>query len=414
MRDLPLTARPPFEGRRVVLGITGGLAAYKSVQLARDLALLGAQVETILTRSAERFVGPLSFSGVTGGDVHRGWEASSGSPAIHLRLAETAHLVLVAPATADLIARAAHGRADDLLAAVLLATRAPVVLAPAMNTRMYEHPQTEANVAHCRDTLGYRIAGPGAGPLGAGEGAGTGRMLEPGELVDHAGRALATGSPFEGRSVLVTAGPTREAIDPVRFLGNRSSGRMGFAIAREAWLRGADVTLVTGPSELPDPTGVRTVRVETAMEMLEAVRAPIAASDFTFFAAAVSDFRPSDPRESKIKRGNGAGPPTLELEENPDIAAETRPDRRAGAVAIGFALETSDLEEGAVSKLEKKGFDLVVGNRADEPDAGFDAPTNRVTLFFREGGREELPLQSKEDVARALLDRVAARSSSDR
>jgi phosphopantothenoylcysteine decarboxylase/phosphopantothenate--cysteine ligase len=348
---------------------------------------------------------------VTGRPVHSRIRSGEGA-ALHLSLAAGADLVLVAPATADFLARAAHGRADDLLATILLATRAPVVLAPAMNDRMYSHTQTQRNLAYCRDELGYRIAGPGVGPLAVGEGEGPGRMLEPRELVDHAGRALG-GEGLRGRGVLVTAGPTREPLDPVRFLGNRSSGRMGFALAREAFLRGADVTLVTGPSALEDPTGVRTVRVESARDMLSEVKESISNADIVLYAAAVADFRPVEPADRKIKRGNGRAP-SVALEENPDIAIETLRLRRKGSVALGFALETEEVRRGALDKLRKKGFDLIVSNDPGEPGAGFDVPTNRVNVFDRDGGEEELPLLTKEALASVLFDRVEVRLNGTR
>jgi phosphopantothenoylcysteine decarboxylase/phosphopantothenate--cysteine ligase len=272
--------------------LSGGIAAYKSVQLARDLTRLGAEVDTIMTRAARAFVAPLSFEGGTGRPVHSRILAGKGA-ALHLQLAAEADLLLVAPATADLLSKAAHGAADDLLTTILLATRAPVLLAPSMNTRMWEHAQTQANAERCRQ-LGYGILGPTFGPLAVAEEAGEGRMLEPLEIAHHAGRALRGASALAGRRVLVTAGPTREPVDPVRYLGNRSSGRMGYAMAREAWLRGCDVTLVTGPTSLPDPVGVEVSRVETAHEMLHEVKSLISLHDIVIFAAAVSDFRPDE------------------------------------------------------------------------------------------------------------------------
>ncbi len=400
-----LVPRPPWAGRRVVLGVTGGIAAYKTVQLARDLTRLGASVDTIMTRSAGAFVAPLTFQGVTGREVYRSFLSVEGS-ALHLRLGAEADVVVVAPATADLIARAAHGRSNDLLTAVLLSTRSPVLLAPAMNDSMYAHPQTERNLEHCRDVLGHRIIGPAAGPLAAGEGEGAGRMLEPEEICEHVGRAIGVEGDFEGRTVLVTAGPTREPIDPIRFVGNRSSGRMGFALAREAWLRGANVTLITGPSVLTAPVGVSTRSVETAEEMLAEVSEAIPAARFLFFSAAVSDFRPLEARSEKIKRSDVDGAMPLTLVENPDVALETRNLRHPEAVTVGFALETEELGAGATKKLKEKEFDLVVANDPLEDGAGFDVLTNRVTLYSREGGEESLPLQSKEDVAREILDRV--------
>jgi phosphopantothenoylcysteine decarboxylase / phosphopantothenate---cysteine ligase len=400
----------PWSGKRIVLGVTGGIAAYKSVQLARDLTRLGAQVDVVFTRSAHEFVRPLSFEGVTGRKVSSELFTTEGA-ALHIRLAVEADLVCVAPATADLIARAAHGRADDLLTTILLATEAPVLICPAMNDRMYRHPQTQANVAHLRDALGYRIAGPGVGPLAWGEGEGPGRMLEPAAIVEHVGRGLGGGGAFRGRRVLVTAGPTREPLDAVRYLGNRSSGKMGYALARAAWRRGAEVTLVTGPVSIEPPEGVDVVRVETAGEMCRAVREAIPAADITFFAAAVADFRPAAPHEGKMKRAEDAAP-ELALAANADIARETRPLRKKGSVAVGFALETSDLVRSATAKLEAKGFDLIAANDATEDGAGFDVDTNRITIVGRsaDGGAAEpeaLPLLSKDEAAERLLDRVA-------
>ena len=315
-------------------------------------------------------------------------------------------MTIVAPATADLLARASHGRADDLLATVLLSTRAPVLLAPAMNARMWEHPQTRRNVDHCRDVLGYRILGPCEGELGAGEGSGVGRMLEPEALLYHVGRALSRTSPLGGRQILITAGPTQEAVDPVRFLGNRSSGRMGFALAREGWLRGADVTLVTGPVSLPDPEGIRVIRVETAREMLAAVEGVIGSAQVAIFAAAVADFRPATAAEGKVKRGELAADPVLRLVENPDIAGSTRRLGPPGSVRVGFALETHDLLASARAKLEAKGFDLIVANDPGEEGAGFGVTTNRVTMLDREGTADALPILPKDRVAGAILDRV--------
>ena len=406
MPDGPLAPRPPWEGRRVVLGVTGGIAAYKAVQIARDLTALGAEVDVVLTPTAKRFVGALSFSGVTGRPVHSRM-LSAGGGALHVRLGAEADAVVVAPATADLIARLAQGRADDLLTAVILAAKGPVLLAPAMNDRMFAHPQTGRNLEHCRDVLGYRIVGPAVGALAVGEGEGAGRMLEPEEIREHVGRAVGADPAYAGRRVFVTAGPTREPIDPVRFVGNRSSGRMGLALAREAWLRGADVVLVTGPSELATPPGVSVRRVETAQEMLVAARTVVPESDYLFFAAAVSDFRPAASRPEKIKRVSARSGLSIDLVENPDVIRETMDLRKADATAVGFALETEDMEGGASRKLEEKRLDLVVGNNPREPGAGFEVATNRVTLYFPDRPAEALPLMSKEAAARAILDRAA-------
>jgi len=390
----------------VVLGVTGGIAAYKSVQLARDLTRLGARVDVVMTAGAQRFLQPLSFQAVTGREVHTDLFSGSG-PALHIRLGVEADAVVVAPATANFLARAAQGMATDLLSTLLLVTRAPVLLCPAMNERMYAHTQTQANLRHLSELLGYVLAGPAEGPLAIGEGEGPGRLLEPGEILEHVGRALRADPRWEGREVLVTAGPTREAMDPVRFVGNRSSGRMGFALAAAAWRRGAQVTLVTGPSSLPDPTGVEVIRVESADEMAESVLERSATADVLVFAAAVADYRPLDQEKQKLKRSREGAGMEIRLEPTQDIAKATRDVRKAGAVALGFALETENLKANAQKKLEEKGFDLIAANSAVEEGAGFEVDTNRVTILDVGGGVEALPILSKDEVAERLLDRLA-------
>ncbi|MEQ8330878.1 MAG: bifunctional phosphopantothenoylcysteine decarboxylase/phosphopantothenate--cysteine ligase CoaBC [Longimicrobiales bacterium] len=397
----------PWSGRRVVLGVTGGIAAYKSIQLARDLTLLGAEVDTVLSRSAREFVTPLTFEGVTGRRVLTDLFSAEGA-ALHIRLGRDADVVCVAPATADFLARAAHGRADDLLTTTLLATRAPVVVCPAMNDRMFAHPQVQANLAHVRDALGYAVAGPADGALAVGEADGPGRMLEPWQILQHVGRALERPGSLRGRTVLVTAGPTREALDPVRYLGNRSSGRQGYALAQAAWRRGADVLLVSGPSSLEPPEGPRLIRVESAREMLAAVEEHLPSADVAIFAAAVADYRPADARDRKMKRRDSGEAPTVALTENPDVAADTRGVRKPDAVIVGFALETDDVLANAEAKLRRKGFDLLVANDAGAEGAGFEVETNRVTLLTPDSGPVELPLQSKAAVAEAVLDAVDA------
>ena len=404
--------RRPWRDRRIVLGVTGGIAAYKAVQLARDLTLLGAEVDTILTEGARRFVAPLSFEGVTGRSPHTTlW--TTDEAALHVALARRADVICVAPATADFAARAAQGRSDDLLTAVLLAAEAPVLVCPAMNHRMYRHPQTQANLDHLRDFLSYRVAGPASGPLAHGEEEGEGRMLEPAEIVEHLGRILYAGGPLEGRRVLITAGPTREPLDPVRFLSNRSSGRMGYALARAAWRRGGEVTLISGPSELPDPVGARMVRVETAREMDAAVRDVLPEADVCIFAAAVSDYRPREAESRKIKRSSTGDTLQVSMTANPDIAGDTREVRKEGSIVVGFALETEDLLENADEKLEKKGLDFVVANDVTEEGAGFEVETNRVVILSARGDKDELPLLSKDEVAERILDRVSDRLGGD-
>ncbi len=405
MADRPRTARRPFDGRRVVLGVTGGIAAYKSIQLARDLTVAGAAVDVVLTSGASEFVRPLPFEALTGRAVHTDIFAP-GEALTHIRLARDADLVAVAPATASFIARAAAGISDDLLGAILLATEAPVVVAPAMNDRMYAHPQTRANVERLRE-IGYQIAGPAVGPLAWGEGEGEGRLLDPEILLDYFGRALEPASPMHGRHLLVTAGPTREPLDPVRFLSNRSSGRMGYAVAAAGWRRGARVTLISGPSSLAPPTGVEFVPVETATEMRDAVAAALPEADALVMSAAVSDFRPAEAATQKVKKEQNA-PESVPLARNDDILLSTRDRRPQNAVIVGFALETENAVENGQEKLQRKDLDLLVVNDATEPGAGFEVSTNRVVILERDGGRTDLPLLTKDAVADEILDRVAS------
>ncbi len=394
----------PWLGKRVLLGVTGGIAAYKVVQLARDLTHLGAEVDVVMTRSARAFVGEISFEGVTGRPV-RADLLAPGAALDHIRLAREADVVCVAPATADFMARAAAGRSDNLLNAVLLATRAPVLVCPAMNDAMWAHAATQSNARRLVE-LGYRLVGPAEGPLAYGEGSGPGRMEEPAVIVQHVGRALQVPGRFRRRRVVVTAGPTREAVDPVRFLSNRSSGRMGFALAAAAWRRGADVTLIAGPTLLGPPPGPRLQRVESTAEMLEAVRRALSDADVLIMAAAPADFRPGSPAQAKLKKAEA--PEALALVSSPDILVETGRDRRPGCVTVGFALETGEGEDEARRKLEAKGLDLVVLNEVGA-GTGFETETNRVVLIEREGESEALPLLPKDEVAERILDRVERR-----
>ena len=402
----PLTPRRPWQGRKILLGVTGGIAAYKSVQIARDLTQLGASVDVILTPSAREFVGAVTFEAVTGHPVYTQL-VGAGNALDHIKLARNCDVVVVAPATADLLARAATGRSDDLLTAVLLATKAPVLLCPAMNDHMWSHPQVQLNAAHVRDVLGYQLVGPGIGALAHGEGVGAGRMEEGQVIIEYIGRALEQDDKLRGKKIVVTAGPTREPVDPVRVISNRSSGKMGYAIAAAAWRRGADVLLISGPASLADPVGPNVKRIETAEEMASAVRASIADADALIMAAAVADFRPASPAASKIKKS--AAVSAIELEPAPDILKSTRSDRAEHLRVVGFALETDAHEANARKKLAEKGLDFIVLNDATEPGAGFEVSTNRVTIIHKDStSAEQLPLLSKDDVADAILDRLAA------
>lgn len=397
-------ARPPFAGRRILLGVSGGIAAIKSVEIARELTLAGAEVDVVLTPSALEFVTRLSFEALTGRATYSDMYAA-GDPLAHIRLAREADLVVVAPATANFLARAAAGMADDLLSAILLATSATVLVCPAMNDQMYAHPQTRANLERI-SLIGYEIAGPAEGLLAWGEGRGRGRMEEPVVILAEMARLLTGDAPLAGQSVLVTAGPTREPIDPVRFIGNRSSGRMGYSIAATARRFGAEVTLVSGPTQLDTPIGVRRVDVETAAEMHDAVRSLLPDADVLVMSAAVADFRPASAAPEKIKKGAGA-PPSIELEATVDILRSTRSERKAGAIIVGFALETQDALANARTKLVDKDLDILVVNDVREPGAGFEVVTNRVTILDRTGTTEDLPLLMKEEVAERILRRVA-------
>lgn len=395
----------PFDGRRVLLGVTGGIASYKSAWLARLLTQAGAQVDVVLTRSAREFIGSVTFEALTGRPVHSVL-IGDGHALDHIRLAREAELVVVAPATADFLARAAHGHADELLSATLLAAECPVLLVPAMNDKMWANPSVQANCKALREQ-GKQVLEPGVGPLASpDEGAGQGRMQEPETIVAHCARLLEPRGKLAGKRVVVTAGPTREAIDPVRYLTNQSTGRQGIALAEAAWRRGAAVILVHGPLSVATPVGAECRPVESTQEMADAVAEEVAKADVLVMAAAPADFRPASVATSKIKKTGKA--PTLELTETPDILASSASKRKKGMLAVGFALETDDLEENAQKKLAAKQLNLIVANSAREAGAGFGYDTNRVTMFAADGSREELPLMSKRETADAILDRIEA------
>lgn len=400
MSDSGSPTESALGGRKIILGVSGGIAAYKAVELLRILVKSGADVAPVLTEAATRFVTSLTFDALAGRRAGSSlWGGDDPIP--HTTLGRWADAVVVAPATADLIARYAAGIADDLLTATLLATEAPVLVAPAMHHEMWNHPATVENVATLRGR-GVVVIEPDAGPLAGGD-EGQGRLPEPEaiarELARLAGIRPAT---LAGRQLLVTAGGTREPIDPVRFIGNRSSGRMGHAIAAEAAARGAVVTLITS-SPLPSGPGVEVVRVETAEEMEAAVQSGYASSDCVVMAAAVADFRPKSQARRKLKKSEGL--PEIYLEPTPDILAELG-GNKAGQVLIGFAAETEDLVANAKAKLAAKNVDLMVANDVAADDSGFEVSTNRATLLWPDGRAEELGLLSKEELAAIVLDRA--------
>jgi phosphopantothenoylcysteine decarboxylase/phosphopantothenate--cysteine ligase len=390
-----------LSGRHVLLGVSGGIASYKACTLARRLTEAGVTVDVVLTQSAAEFVRPVTFEALTGRPVLTSlWERDRAL--MHIGLARDPDLVVLAPATAHLLARAALGLADDLLTAMLLAREGPVLAAPAMNDAMFAHPATQANLATLM-SRGWFIVGPAIGPLAEGPSERPGRMSEPEELLVEIERALrAPGSALRGRRVLVTAGPTRESLDPIRVISNRSSGRMGFALARAAYARGAQVTVIAGPTSLEPPGGVAVERVETTADLATAVARHLPEADVLVMAAAPADYRPSHPGRAKGSREQGAL--SLALEPTPDVLEDTRSRRKRGAIAVGFAYETEDGDGRARAKLERKGLDLIVLNR-HAPDAGAEVLTNRVTLITRE--REEPgPLETKDQAAERILDAV--------
>lgn len=392
----------------IALGVCGGIGAYKAVEVARGLQKQGHDVVAIMTRSARRFVGPVTFEAITHREVVGDqWKPGANADIEHISLASTADLLLVAPATANMIGKFAHGIADDFLSSLYLATTAPVVMAPAMNVNMFAHPAVVQNLA-LLSARGVRFVEPGEGYLACGW-VGKGRLAEPPEIVAAAQQVLGASGALSGQRVLVTAGPTLEDIDPVRFVGNRSSGKMGYAIAAEAAHRGARVTLVTGPTRLTPPRVDELVAVRSAAELHAAVMARAASMDIVIMAAAVADYTPAAPAAQKIAKSDG--PLTLTLARTRDVLADlgAMPSRQSGEgpLLVGFAAETHDVLARAREKLARKHVDLMIANDVSREGAGFDSDTNAVTLIEADTA-EEVPLQSKSAVAARLLDRIAA------
>jgi phosphopantothenoylcysteine decarboxylase/phosphopantothenate--cysteine ligase len=396
------------EPARIVLGVSGGIAAYKAVEVCRRLVDAGAHVVPVLTDDAQRFVGALTFSALAS-EPARTALFGGPDPIPHTRLGQTADLVLVAPATAKTIGKYAAGISDDLLSATLLATRAPVLVCPAMHTEMWEHAAVQANLVTLRER-GVYVLEPEAGRLAGGD-VGLGRLADPERIVSRAEEILGSfAGPLSGRRVLVTAGGTREPIDPVRYVGNRSSGKMGHAVARAARRQGARVVLVT-TSNQPVADGVDAVAVETAEQMCEAVLARSDDCDAIVMAAAVADFRPKAVAGEKLKKGDGV--PEIVLEPTVDILAELGSRKRPGQVVVGFAAETERIREHAAAKLAAKRVDLVVANDVSADDSGFEVDTNRALVLDAGGGVEELPLLSKDALAEWIVDRIAASLGGD-
>jgi phosphopantothenoylcysteine decarboxylase / phosphopantothenate---cysteine ligase len=390
-----------LEGRELILGVTGSIAAYKAVYLLRELTRLGAAVTVCLSEHAREFIGPLTFRTLSGRPVLSNlFDPQSADAVEHVALAERAHAVVVAPATANLLAKAAHGVADDFLTTLLLAARGPVLMVPAMDGGMWDHPAVTENVATLR-RRGVMVLEPDTGALASGL-SGKGRFPEVDDIIEGLRRLLAPVRDLAGERLLVTAGPTREPLDPVRYISNRSSGKMGYGLATAALRRGADVILVSGPTALTPPSGAVFVPVQTAEEMREAVLHHLERATIVVKAAAVADYRAKQAATTKIK---GKRDLTLELTPNPDILAEVAA-RRPSAFVVGFAAETNDVVANARAKLERKGIDLLVANDVSQQGIGFEAEDNEVLLLDRWGGARPLPKMPKSDVADAILSHV--------
>ena len=413
-----------LNGKKIVLGVTGGIAAYKCVDLASRLRKKGAEVHVILTRGAQNFVTETAMREISGNPVITSmWGEIHNYDVEHIALATLADVVLIAPATANVLAKAAAGIADDMLTTTVLATRAPIFFAPAMNSNMYENPVTQQNITILQQR-GWQLIPPASGHLACGT-SGIGRMPEPAELVEvlenyFAGEGGSVesadgntmdntmgnimGSTMQGLKLLVTAAGTREPIDPVRYIGNRSSGKMGYAIAEAAARLGAEVTLISGPSALQPPAGVEFFGVESAREMRQLVQERFPACDIVIKAAAVADYRVKNVSDQKIKKNDAEL--TLVLEKNPDILKELGEMKQPHQTLVGFAAETQNLLQYAKGKLEKKNLDMIVANDVSKPQAGFNVDTNLIKLLKRDGSIEELPLMSKKELAYIILDRV--------
>ena len=391
----------PVRNKRIVLGVTGSIASYKAADLASKLVQSGALVDTVLTKSATEFVSELTFKSLTHREVYTNLYSTDSSLSInHVALAESADLIIVAPATANTIAKIANGISDDVLTTTILATTAPIIIAPAMDANMFDNPATEANVS----TLiarGIFIAGPAEGRLASGL-VGRGRMIEPFDIISAANMLLGKDGDFSGKKIVVSAGGTEEAIDPVRTITNRSSGKMGYAIAEAPRDRGAIVTLVAPPNNLARPVGISVTNIKSADDMKKAIEDECLEADALIMAAAVADWRPSEKLDSKAKK-NQSDTWSLELVKNPDIIAGIN---STNLIKVGFAAESENLVENSKTKIKSKNLDFIVANDITASDSGFSVDTNKVTIIHADGTTEALPLMSKYDVAHSILDRV--------
>jgi len=391
-----------MKDKKIIVGVTGGIAAYKAAELVRILVKAGAVTRVAMTANAAEFVSPLTFEALSGNRVVLEMFDPETQPMAHITWGQESDLIIIAPATANFIAKISHGVADDFLSTMLLASTAKILVCPSMNSEMYMNPVTQENIKRIVER-GYTVLEPGEGELACGS-EGPGRLLEPEDIAEQA-RIILAPKDLEGLSVLVTAGPTIEPIDPVRYVSNRSSGKMGFAIARQALMRGASVTLVSGPTALTPPSGVKFHGVKTAAEMRETVLGCVDDADVVVKAAAVSDYRPRESSAQKIKKR--ADVMSLDLVKNPDILAELGENREGERyILVGFAAESEEVLANATKKLRDKNLDMVVVNDVTGEDAGFESDTNLVKIIHRDGGREDLPIMSKDEVANQILDRI--------
>lgn len=391
----------PLEGKKIILGVSGGIAAYKAVDFMRALQRFGADVHVALTKNARNFISPLTFSVLSGHPVCDTVFPGGNPPEIdHITMAENVDLFMVVPATANIIGKFANGIADDFLSTLYLSTKAPLLIAPAMNWKMYEHKAVQENISRLEER-GAIIVEPDEGDLACRE-FGKGKLASVHYLVEKVIQACTENS-FAGKQILVTAGPTREYWDAFRYLSNPSSGKMGYAIARAAWHRGAEVTLITGPTNVEPPCGIKIISVTSALDLLDAVKQTFPESDVLIMAAAVSDFRPANPVEGKMKKGDS--PRAIELVENPDILKQIKKIKK-GQIVVGFAAETENLVEYAKKKIDQKGLDCIVANHIGADDQGFQVDTNKAVLIFPDGQTTELPMMTKDAMAKILCTHI--------
>lgn len=396
-----------LRNKEIILGVSGGIAAYKAIELLRLIAKAGGAVRVIMTRNAQWFVGPMTFRALSGRPICSDlFERNGGDGAIrHIDWAQAADAVVLAPATGNLIGKLANGIADDALTTLLMAVTCPVLVCPSMNTHMYESRPVQRNIERLRSD-GHLIVAPGSGEMACGT-VGPGRLAEPADILDALETAL-TPNDYAGKRILITAGPTREHLDPVRFLSNPSTGKMGYAVAKAAARRGGNAILVSGPVNLAAPAGVKTIRVTSALEMAEAVFDRMADADIVIKTAAVADYRPRDRSDQKVKKEDLDAHKQVAFMKNPDIL-KTLGERKDRQILVGFAAETENLAAHATEKMARKNLDMIVGNLVGGTDAGFGTDTNRATFFYRNGASESPPLMDKSDLADLLLDRIKAR-----